>query len=394
MTPSIQLNPHARNWALPPSATTPSVSAEAVLAFHKQVPGYNETPLHTLPDLASSLGLGHVLLKDESDRFGLPAFKILGASWAVYRAVCSGLNLGPATATSPDSSNKIIPFADIGAAAREKGIHIITLTEGNCGRAVARMAAGHLGLRTTVYVPSYMDALTRSKIRGEGADVVEVAGSYDDVIPVALAAAAAEADNAIMVMDVGVEGCDEVPRYFVQGYGTMLAESDRQVLGVTGDRPATHAVVPVGAGSIGEAVTAHFKSAARSTGTAHRPTKVIAVEPTTAACLFESLKVGKSVSVPTGDTIMCGMNCGTLSTTAWPVLRDGMDASVTITDLEAHDAVRELTARGIHAGPCGAATLAALKRLCEDHKKELDLDENSVVVLYCTEGTREYLMPS
>ncbi|KAI1103399.1 tryptophan synthase beta subunit-like PLP-dependent enzyme [Jackrogersella minutella] len=372
MSPFIQLNPPARSWTSEPSSAQ---DGAAVLAFHKTVPDYNETALHSLPDLAAELGLGHVLVKDESDRFGLPAFKILGASWAVYRAVASRLGVSDATA----------PLADIGARAREAGVTVVTVTEGNCGRAVARMAATHLGIPTRVFVPSSMDERTRGKIRSEGAEVVVVAKSYDGVVPVALKEAR-EDEKVIVVLDVSVEGCDDVPRYFVQGYSTMLAESDRQVRELTGGRPATHAFVPVGAGSIGEAVTAHFKR--------RGPVAVVGVEPTTAACLMESLKAGTSVSVPTGDTIMCGMNCGTLSTTAWPVLRDGVDAGVVVSDVEAHRAVQELHNRGILAGPCGASTLAALRRACADAQMELGLDGTSVVVLYCTEGQREYEIPS
>ncbi|KAI4863275.1 tryptophan synthase beta subunit-like PLP-dependent enzyme [Hypoxylon rubiginosum] len=387
MTQFIHLNPPAREWSRHESGAATDTSA--VLAFHKTIPDYNETKLHSLPDLAAELGLGHVLLKDESNRFGLPAFKILGASWAVYRAVGSHLGLPAAAAESGDD---VPPFAEVGARARGAGVRVVTLTEGNCGRAVARMATGHMGVPTRVYVPGFMDEATRDRIRGEGAEVVAVDGSYDDIIPVALREARAE-ENSILVMDVGVEGCDEaVPRYFVEGYGTMFAESDRQTLDLTGGKPATHAVVPVGAGSVGEAVTAHYKSSGRKKESGS--TTILAVEPTTAACLFQSLKAGQSVSVPTGDTIMCGMNCGTLSTSAWPVLRDGVDAGVAVTDREAHDAVQDLKARGILAGPCGAATLAALRRACKDTRQELGLDESSVVVLYCTEGQREYPIPS
>ncbi|OTB03188.1 hypothetical protein M426DRAFT_180844 [Hypoxylon sp. CI-4A] len=383
MSSSIYLNHAARGWVCQPDRPQSSADEEAVLAFHKTVPDYNETPLRSLPDLAAELGLGHVLLKDESNRFGLPAFKILGASWSVYRAVGSKLGLSV--------SDGKTPFREIGAKAQEVGFRIVTVTEGNCGRATARMAARHMGIPTRVFVPTYMDEATRAKIRSEDAEVVAVEGSYDDVIPVALKEVKAD-ENAIMVLDVSVEGFDEIPQYFVQGYSTMLAESDRQILQLTGGNPATHAIVPVGAGSIGEAVTAHFNSASRreESGQAW----VLAVEPTTAACLFASLKAGESTSVPTGDTIMCGMNCGTLSTTAWPVLRDGIEAGVVVSDLEAHNAVQELNAHEIHAGPCGAATLAALRRACADAKSELGLDETSVVVLFCTEGQREYLIPS
>ncbi|KAI1469168.1 pyridoxal-phosphate dependent enzyme family [Daldinia caldariorum] len=382
MSPFVHLNPSAHEWVYDPAGAQ-SASQEGIIhAFHKALPDYNETRLHSLPDLAAELGLGAVLLKDESNRFGLPAFKILGASWAVYRAVGSHLGLSVSDGSTP--------LADVGAKAREAGVRVVTLTEGNCGRAVSRMAAKIMGIPTRVFVPKYMDEQTRNKIRSEGAEVVEVDGFYDDVVPVARRDAESN-DKAILILDASVEGFDVVPEYFVQGYSTMLAESDRQVLELTGGKPATHAIVPVGAGSIGEAVAAHFKSASwrKKFGSA----KVISVEPTTAACLLESLKVGKSVTVQTGDTIMCGMNCGTLSTTAWPVLRDGVDASIVVTDLEAHNAVQELKARDILAGPCGAATLAALRRACTDAKQDLGLSNTSIVVLYCTEGPREYSVP-
>ncbi|KAI1204707.1 tryptophan synthase beta subunit-like PLP-dependent enzyme [Annulohypoxylon truncatum] len=383
MSPFIYLNSPAREWVYNHDGAQSGTHESTVLAFHKTIPEYNETKLHSLTDLATELGLGHVLLKDESNRFGLPAFKILGASWAVYRAI--GLHLG-----LPVSDGRV-SFAEVGSKARESGLQIVTVTEGNCGRAVARMAAAHMGIPTRVFVPSLMDEKTRAKIRGEGAEVIALDKSYDDVIPVVLEEAKA-GENTILILDVSVEGYDTIPQYFVEGYSTMLAESDRQVLELTGGKAATHAIVPVGAGSIGEAVTAHFKSSTRRNDSGQA--RVLGVEATVAACLFQSLKTGKSVSVLTEDTIMCGMNCGILSNTAWPILRDGMDAGVVVSDLESHNAVQELSARGIPAGPCGAATLAALKRACADAKQELGLDETSIVVLYCTEGQREYMVPS
>ncbi|KAI1455126.1 tryptophan synthase beta subunit-like PLP-dependent enzyme [Annulohypoxylon moriforme] len=383
MSPFIHLNSPARGWVFKSDGPQTGTRESTVLAFHKTIPDYNETKLHSLPDLAKELGLGHVLLKDESNRFGLPAFKILGASWAVYRAVGSHLGLPVADGG--------MSFEEVGAKAREAGVRIVTVTEGNCGRAVSRMAAKHMGIPTRVFVPSFMDEKTRAKIRSEGAEVIALDKSYDDVIPVALEEMRVR-ENTILILDVSVEGYDTIPQYFVEGYSTMLAESDRQVLELTGGKAATHAIVPVGAGSIGEAVTAHFKNGVRKNNSG--PAKVLGVEATTAASLFESLKAGKSVSVPTEDTIMCGMNCGTLSTTAWPVLKEGIDAGVVVSDLEAHNAVRELNTRGIPAGPCGAATLAALRRACMDAKWELGLDDNSIVVLYCTEGQREYSVPS
>lgn len=174
----------------------------------------------------------------------------------------------------------------------------------------------------------------------------------------------------------------------------MVVEADGQVLAETGGRATTHAVIPVGCGLVAQAVTQHYKHAAR----AERPgsaAAVLAVEPDTAACLKTSLENGEMTAVSTADSIMCGMNCGILSTTAWPVLKSGLNGAVVVTDDEVHSAVGELEGLGVQAGPCGAATLAALQRVCEGTKKvKLGLSETSVVVLYCTEGPRKYEVPS
>ncbi|KAI0189517.1 tryptophan synthase beta subunit-like PLP-dependent enzyme [Xylaria flabelliformis] len=376
MASSIHTNPDARGWTHEGSRAK---NEGTVLAFHETLPDYNKTPLHSLPETARELGLGHVLVKDESDRFGLPAFKILGASWAVYRAV--GWHLGIPVAEGQ------IPIAELGAKARKAGVEIVTATEGNCGRAIARMAK-YMGLAARVWVPGYMSEETRELIRSEDAEVIVREGSYDDLIPIV--SEEGEDRDTILIFDVSFEGYSDIPKYFVQGYGTMLAEADQQVLEATGQKAATHAVVPCGAGSVAEAVTAHYKAPGRESRAA-----IIAVEPTNAGCLHESLKAGQSVIIQTGETIMNGLNCGTLSTTAWPVLRAGIDASVTISDVESHMAVQALKATQISAGPCGGAALAALRSVCADAeaKEKLGLDGEAVVVLYCTEGERDYPVP-
>ncbi len=227
----------------------------------------------------------------------------------------------------------------------------------------------------------------------------------------------------------------------------MLAETDAQVLEITGGRAATHAVVPVGAGSIAQAVAVHYKGPGGNGGDAAfwpsstgkqshaitvadaaetvqaalplpRRTAVLAVEADTAACLRASLAVGRRVTVATAETIMCGLNCGTLSETAWPVLRAGVDYSVAVSDRQAHAAVQQLrhpngadsavevrslggdetaapdaVAGGVAAGPCGAATLAGLRKICDEARDLLRLDSDSVVVLFCTEGPRDYAVP-
>lgn len=164
----------------------------------------------------------------------------------------------------------------------------------------------------------------------------------------------------------------------------MMGEIDEQLQGITADL----VVAPVGVGSFAQAVVSHFKSSNRAS------TKVITVEADTAPCLYSSLARGSSASLPfTVPTIMAGLNCGTVSTTAWPVLKAGVDASSTISDFEAHEACGILSSAGISAGPCGAAPLAALRRLTVPGKEALGLGPSSVVVLLCTEGQKEYSMP-
>ena len=188
------LNPSASFWRY----EGPSSHSE-VADFHSRLPDYNITPLHSLPELARDLGIGHVVLKDESNRFGLPAFKVLGASWATFRAVAAQCN-APYTATSVE---------DLGVLARKLGIGIVTCTAGNWGRAVARMAK-YMQIPVTVYVPNTMDEITQSKITSEGAQVVVVDGNYDHAI--LAAQKMAEAPNNILIMDTSWEGYEEIPR--------------------------------------------------------------------------------------------------------------------------------------------------------------------------------------
>jgi diaminopropionate ammonia-lyase len=166
---------------------------------------------------------------------------------------------------------------------------------------------------------------------------------------------------------------------------TMLTETDKQLAGMN-IKGATHVIASVGVGSWAQAVTMHYKSKSPSA-------TVITVEPDTAASLKTSLEAGHITSIETGTTIMNGMNCGTVSTTAWKILKEGVDASVTVTDIEVHHDLRHLDGRNVKIGPCGAAPLSALRRLCQVKKVELGLGEESVVVLFSTEGPRDYVVP-
>lgn len=161
-----------------------------------------------------------------------------------------------------------------------------------------------------------------------------------------------------------------------------MAEIEDQL----GGKTATHVFAPVGVGSFAQAVTSYFR---RQNGS----TCVVGVEPDTAACLWKSLKAGTSSAIETVPTIMAGLDCGTVSSTAWPILSAGLGASLTVSDFEAHSASLYLKSQGISAGPCSGSTVAALRRLTPADKSRLGVNSDSVIVLPCTEGARDYDVP-
>lgn len=333
------VSPQARSW----TSTGPTRSTQD---FHRTLPGYKPTPLVDLPALAAELGVARVLVKDESERLGLPAFKVLGASWACQQVLV-----------------------------RHPGAELVTATDGNHGRAVARMAK-HFGVASTVFVPRVMLPETAERIAAEGAEVVHVDGDYNEAVGAAADYADASVNRAL-VQDTAWEGYTQVPAWIVEGYQTLLREVDDQLDG----RPDLVAV-PVGVGSLAEAVVRHY----RRPGT-HHPS-VLSVEPDTAACVFASLTSGHPTTVATAATVMAGLNCGTISSAAWPVLRDGCDAAVAVSDDETLRAVADLGSLGISSGPSGAATLAGVRAALSvpERRAALDLDDDAVVVLLSTEG--------
>ena len=278
-------------WYAAPSARAARIASEpsGAFAFHRSLPGYAPTPLLSAPTLAVELGVGGVFVKDESSRLGLPAFKVLGASWACHRVL-----------------------------ERHPGAMLVTATDGNHGRAVARMAA-HFGVPATVFVPLIMRDEAVARIRDEGADIVRVTGDYDAAVRRAAAFASDDPEREL-VQDTAWEGYEQVPGWIVEGYETLLAEVDADL-----GRGPDLVAVPVGVGSLAEAVVRHYRR-----GAAPGPS-ILSVETDTAACVLASLAAGRPVTVPTQATVMAGLNCGTVSSAAWPVLRAGCDAAVSVT---------------------------------------------------------------
>jgi diaminopropionate ammonia-lyase len=333
---------------------SPGGSAETrrsgeIRRFHEGLPDYAVTRLVSLPSVARDLDLRTVLVKDESKRLGLPAFKMLGASWAVHVALRSSSRARP---------------------------HLITATDGNHGRAVARMAK-LLGLSATIVVPNGVSDTAISLIRSEGADVRVLDIPYDDAVRHAAELAGADPD-ALLVQDTSWPGYEDVPQRIVDGYATLFDEAAEQAEAMGADIDLI--VVPAGVGSLAHAAVLFGRS---------RPDcRIVAVEPEVADCLRASLAAGALTSVPTGDTSMAGLNCGTPSYLAWPDLCSGLAGAVAVDDGAAAEAVDELNALGVDSGPCGAAALAGLRILAaEPARSRLCLSPQSSVLLLNTEGS-------
>jgi diaminopropionate ammonia-lyase len=363
-------------WTVP-GFTTPPPEAGALLV-HRRLPGYAPTPLGSLAGLAGRLGVGDVLLKDESVRLGLPAYKILGAAWATYRALTRRLGQPPE------------PWRDLAELRARLGplspVTLVTATDGNHGRGVARVARW-LGLPADIYLPGGTVPARLAGIRSEGARVIEVEGTYDVAVACAVAA---ESEDALLIQDHGWPGYEEIPAWVAEGYETMFVEVDEE-LGVRGEAPFDLVLVQIGVGTLASAVVRHYRRA----GLEHRPA-LVGVEPTGAACALLSIEAGHPVMIPAGAdaSIMAGLNCGTPSSAAWPLMRDGMDAFVAVEDDQAREAMRLLAEAGIVAGESGAAGLAGLIELlagssAAEARSRLQITTATRVLLLVTEGATD-----
>jgi diaminopropionate ammonia-lyase len=347
------------------------------LALHRRLPGYSVTPLVEVPALARANGVARVWVKDESSRLGLPAFKMLGASWAAYRAVVERLGRDPEPWTSIDQLRRALELL--------RPLTLAAATDGNHGRAVARMAR-LLGVDAEIYVPKGTRHARIAAIEGEGARVTVVDGDYDAAVSTAAATAA---ERCLVIADVAWQGYEQVPTWVVEGYGTIFWEVDAQFAALGADGPDV-VMVPVGVGALAAAAVRHY----RRRGLERRP-RLIGVEPLAAACVLRSLLVGRIVTVPgPHPSIMAGLNCGTPSLVAWPSLRAGLDAVVAVADQRAIQAMRDLAAVGVVAGETGAASLAGLAELttgpdAEEVRRAVGLGADARVLLLCTEGATD-----
>lgn len=359
------------------------LDTDDMMDFHRSIEGYTPTPLKKLPLIAEILGVGEVYVKDESLRFGIQAFKAFGASYAIYRFLKSQweTRFKDKGTFGPES------FRDPEALARLGAFTFCAATDGNHGRAVA-WTANKLKQRAIIYMPDNTAQSRIDNIEKEGAEVVLAPGTFDDCVE--RCAADAAKNNWQAISDTAYPGYMEIPKYIMLGYTSIFNEIENQgLLNARDEAGIDMVLLPAGVGGIAAAGTSYY---VRRYGK-HRP-KMICVEPSDCDCFLESVKYGNGKALPTrgnSESIMAGLNCGIPSPLAWPIIRDGMELFLAVTDDYAMGAMRAYHKEGVIAGESGAAGLAGLMALVNapelsEARKKIPLNSGSRILLINTEG--------
>ncbi|WP_462327261.1 diaminopropionate ammonia-lyase [Desulfobaculum sp.] len=357
--------------------------AKVARDFFSTIDGYAPTPLVGLPALASDLGVASFHVKDESKRFGLNAFKVLGCGFAIANHICEVLD----TPISEMSMDKLCS-AEVREAVGE--ITFVSATDGNHGRGVA-WAANRLGQKSVIYMPKGSAKARLDNIRAEGADASITDMNYDDAVR--LAWQNSQEKGWVMVQDTAWDGYEKIPGWIMQGYTTLAFEALEQFEEQEGARP-THVFLQAGVGSFAGGVQGLL--AARYGD--DRP-KTVVVEPELADCIFRSAQAADGdPHFVTGDmaTVMAGLACGEPNTVGWGILRDYSDGYISCPDWVAANGMRMLAApKGsdpkVISGESGAVTTGIVE--CIMHRPELaairenlELDDSSRVLVISTEG--------
>lgn len=352
--------------------------------FHESFPQYTRTPLVQLKEMSAYLGVKEVYIKDESYRFGLNAFKVLGGSFAMARYIAK--ELGRDVSELPYkvlTSEKL--REEFGQAT------FFTATDGNHGRGVA-WAARRLGQKAVVHMPKGTTPTRLENIRKEGALVDITKLNYDDCVRLA-AKEASETTRGVVIQDTAWDGYEEIPAWIMQGYGTMAMEASQQLEDVGCSRP-THVFVQAGVGSLAGAVVGYFTNLYPD-----NPPVFVVVEADVAACLYKGAAAGDGAPrIVDGDmqTIMAGLACGEPNTISWDILKNHVKVFISAPDWAAAKGMRMLAApiKGdpqITSGESGAAPFGAFAALMtmDEYKalrNDIGLNENSRVLLFSTEG--------
>jgi len=354
--------------------------------FHSSFHNYSMTPLTELKNLASTLGVSNIYVKDESYRFGLNAFKVLGGSYAIGNYIAEKLG--------QDIDN--LPYDKITSdeVKKELGdITFITATDGNHGRGVA-WTANRLRQKSVVYMPKGSSSERLNNIRAEGADASITDMNYDEAVR--FSNDLAEKNGWVMVQDTAWEGYEKIPTWIMQGYTTMAYEAYMQLQEIKAEMP-THIFLQAGVGAFAGAVQGFFASVYGE----NRPITTI-VEPNKADCIYKTAeKNDGKLHFVTGDmdTIMAGLACGEPCRIGYEVLRDYSDNYVSCPDYVTAKGMRVMgnpveSDEKIISGESGAVTIGLVAEILENKdlqwlKEELKLDENSRILCFSTEGNTD-----
>lgn len=350
--------------------------------FHKGFSEYSITPLQKLDVLAKHLGLKNIFVKDESYRFGLNAFKVLGGAYAVGKYLAEKLGM--------DISEVSFEYLRSKEVKEKLGeITFVTATDGNHGRGVA-WAAKQLGQKAVVYMPKGSSLIRLNNIRNEGAEVSIIDGNYEAAVK--LSEDMAKEHGWVVIQDTAWEGYEEIPTWIMQGYGTIIYEAIKQLAEYGIDKP-THVFLQAGVGSFAGAILGYLVDKFGE----DKPITVI-VEPDEANCIYLSSLRGEREIVE-GDmpTIMAGLACGAPNTISFDILMNYADGFLSCPDYVSARGMRILAAplKGdpqIISGESGAGVgIGAVSLIMErdeykDIREKLKLDENSVVLVISTEG--------
>ncbi|MEQ9639584.1 MAG: diaminopropionate ammonia-lyase [Alphaproteobacteria bacterium] len=345
---------------------------ETALAEISTWPGYQPTPLLSLPDVARDLGIGMLHYKDEGRRFGLKSFKALGGAYAVLRLLQGEVERR--TAHRPGARE----LAGGEHRPLTENLTVTCATDGNHGRSVA-WGAQSFGCACVIFVHATVSQARCDAIAAYGADIARVDGTYDDAVREA--AAVADREGWTVVSDTSYDGYMDVPRDVMAGYSVMAAEAMWQI-----SEAPTHVFLQGGVGALAASVVALDWAQLG----AKRPVHVV-VEPERADCLYQSALAGKPTPASGDlDTVMAGLSCGEVSLLAWAMLKDGAEAFMTVDDDAAKAMMRRLAdgATPVVAGESAVAGLAGLAEVMSDAglTRALGLSTVSRVLIYGSEG--------
>ncbi len=341
-------------------------ATENIRNLHKSLKVYNETPLIELKNFK---GVRSVFVKDESQRFGLKAFKGLGGVWAIYAVISRELGLeNPSLEEILNRREKLSEMT------------FITTTDGNHGKGVS-WAAKIFGCKSYVFMPKGTVEVRAQAIRDAGSATVEITNmNYDDCVK--FTAELAAKNHWHLIQDTSWDGYEEIPAQIMLGYSTLAYEALRQMNYL---RP-THIFLQAGVGSMAGAIAAVFAEVFKE-----NPPRITIVEPVEVACFYETMKIGDGkIHSATGNfqTMMAGLNCATPCELAWKILRRYSADSAAISDDVASEAMRELARQKIISGESGCAGFALANAALDspEMRRELELDADSIIFVINTEG--------